>query len=183
MCAGADKVSVVESLGLGAGTEGEHVEEVVRQAQNGALAEVELGFPGVRCVDDLIGNQGREGEAGAGLDGGENGAAGFGDERGPVVLGLAVLEEVADGDEGDDGVAVGRGGGWVDAGGDVDVLLRGRRLDMMTEEENEGGTYEAGIVRQSLPLKNGVKGLLVLLRQKDVVRLQLGRLARQAPVK
>lgn len=39
------------------------------------------------------------------------------------MLWLAVLEQVADGDEGDDGVAVGRGGRGVDAGGDVDVLV------------------------------------------------------------
>lgn len=79
MCASADKVSVIESLSLGAGTEGEHVEEVVRQAEDGALAEVELGFPGVGGVDDFVGYKGGERAAGAGFDGGEDGGAGFGD--------------------------------------------------------------------------------------------------------
>lgn len=42
------------------------------------------------------------------------------------MLWLAILEKVADGDEGDDGVAVRRGGRGVDARGDVDVLFWAR---------------------------------------------------------
>lgn len=125
MGASADKVGVIHALGFGARAEGQHVEEVVGQTEDGALAEVELGLPGVRGVDDFFGDEGGEGQAGAGLDGGQNAGAGFGDESRPVELRLAVLEKVADGYEGDDGVAVGRGGRGVNAGGDVDVLFEG----------------------------------------------------------
>ena len=69
---------------------------------------------------------------------------------------------MARGDERDDGVAAVGGGGGVDAAGHVDV--------------------EAGLAGQVLALEDGVEGLAVLVREEDVVGLQLGALAVDGPV-
>ena len=73
-----------------------------------------------------------------------------------------VFEEVAYGDQDDDGVCSYGGSGGVDAGGDVDV--------------------EAWLVGDLLEFEDGVKGFAVVVCEEDVVGFELGNGAVKGPV-
>lgn len=168
----AHEVHLAEPLRPRARPERQHVEEAVAEPEDRALVQVELGLPRVRVVDQLVRDARPEVRAPrARADGREHGAPRLVDERGPVLLprqpdggfqGPAGLQQMSRGHERDEGVAALGGGARVDAAWYVDV--------------------EARFFRQRLPVEDGVEGLAVLVREEDVVSLQLGDFPVEAPV-
>ena len=75
----------MRAAGAGRRAEAQHVEEAVREAEDGAFVEVEAVAPAEGVVGECVRDQRGEVDACARLDGAQDGGAGEGDHGGPVL--------------------------------------------------------------------------------------------------